>query len=73
MPPTTSLIWDYFNKNIGKYYLLPESESDMGHEADLSGPTLIEETPQIPTKVQQSKKQRMKDSQTSSRWLKKIY
>ena len=44
MPPTTSLIWGYFNKNIGKYYLLPESESDMERKADLSGSTLKEET-----------------------------
>ena len=33
-----------------------ESESNMKPEADLSGPTLIEETPQIPTKIQQRKK-----------------
>ena len=41
-----------------------ESESDIKHEADLSGLTLIEETPQIPTKIQQKKKQRMEDSQS---------
>ena len=36
----------------------------MEHEADLSGPTLIEETPQMPTKIKQSKKQRMEDSKS---------
>ena len=55
MLPTTSLIWDYFNKFIGityyqkgKYYVLPESESEsnMEHEANFS-----EETQQIPTHI----------------------
>ena len=66
MLPTASLIWNYFNKNKGKYYVLleSESESDMEHEADSSEPTLIEETQQIPTKIQQSKKQRTEDSQS---------
>ena len=36
----------------------------MQHEADLSGPTLIKETQQKPTKIQQMKKQRMEDSQS---------
>ena len=39
-----------------------ESDSDMKHEAGLSGPTLIKETPQTPTKIQRRKKQRMEDS-----------
>ena len=39
-----------------KVKVKPESESNMKPEADLSGPTLIEETPQIPTKIQQRKK-----------------
>ena len=36
----------------------------MEHEADSSEPTLIEGTQQIPTKIQQSKKQLMEDSQS---------
>ena len=39
-----------------------ESESDMKHETGFSGPIVREETPQIPTKIQQMKKQRMEDS-----------
>ena len=51
---------------VKKWPMEPESESKSGmkHEADLSGPTLIEETPQILTKIQQRKKQRMEDSQS---------
>ena len=47
----------YYQK--GKNYILQESErkNDMEHEADLPVTTLIEETPQIPIKIQPSKKQ----------------
>ena len=33
-----------------------ESENNMENETDLLEPTLIEETPKIPTKIQQRKK-----------------
>ena len=44
----------------------------MEHEADLSGPTLIEETLKIPTKIQQNKKKANGTKPKSLRWLKKI-
>ena len=43
--------------HVKKCPMEPESESecDIKHKSELSGPTLKEETPQIPTKMQQSK------------------
>ena len=52
--------------DVKKWPMEPESESesDMKNEVDLSGPTLIEDTSQIPTIIQQRKKQRIEDGQS---------
>ena len=45
--------------HVKKWPMEPESESEsnMKHDANLSGPRLIKETPQILTKIQHRKKQ----------------